>query len=874
MEVRQLNLNPRECEPGSYGDTCDKNCTSNCLHNVCNQTSGLCIDCDAGYYSAACNESCPPNCKELKCDRSSGNCSACKTGHHGDKCDGNCSQNCLGSTCNQRNGQCVECTLGYFTTECNQSCPINCRESSCDRISGDCPACKSGYYGMKCLEICGQCRSSSCSMPNGTCECSDGWEGDTCVTRKATLSATEDHTGMYAGVGVGAVIGVVLLVIASIVILRRKRLSSKKEGQVATGSNISATYSNVSPSPGTSQQKLEGHESSKETKNTAIVNENGLVYVNMHDISLTTEEGDVTYSNAEAIGTPIHELRSIIDRKMANKAIAFQEEFKRFPWGAVLPHEAGKNPKNKARNRFKTTFPYDHSRIILERIENDNKTTYINANYIDSVETSKMYIASQGPKPNTVDDFWRMVWQVSSGKIVMLTNLIEGGINKCYKYWPDEGEPLSTPTFHLTLDREMTYAFYVIRDISVAQKKTNEKRQVQQFHFTTWPDHGIPDTLELVLFHLRVKSILTELTGQMVVHCSAGLGRTGTFIALDALLTHGKETGRVDIPRYVTTMRKDRMNMIQTYEQYIALHELLVEGFNLQESHISRAEFQVVLATMHPASKPANQTKIHHEFKALRDFSPSYSPSCFKTAMLKVNKDKNRNMNILPADQFRVFLQSQSANRTDYINAIIVQSYTSKSGYIVTQFPLENTLGDFWTMIFDCSCESLVVLGHPTDVCWLEEDESKTSTDFTFKKLNERSVNADLTTADYHVTEERNSRDTTVRIFTLTTWPSDSLLPPSDSSVLVLLEQVDSRRRSDNTKPVVVMCRDGCTQSGLFCCISNVRDQMKIDEEVDIFQTARILKKRRPEALEDVKQYQYCYDILGQYLDSTDVYIN
>ncbi|XP_021350117.1 receptor-type tyrosine-protein phosphatase U-like [Mizuhopecten yessoensis] len=193
----------------------------------------------------------------------------------------------------------------------------------------------------------------------------------------------------------------------------------------------------------------------------------------------------------------------------------------------------------------------------------------------------------------------------------------------------------------------MTYAFYVIRDISITHKKTKEERQVHQFHFTKWPDHGTPDTLELVLFGRRVTSYKTQLTGQMIVHCSAGIGRTGTFIGLNALLTHGKNTGKVDIPRYVGTMRNGRMNMIQTYEQYIGLHELLVEGFNLQKSLIFRVNFPAVLSTMCPTNTPANRTKIHQEFKVLKSLTPNYSPSCFKAALLEENLEKNRNKDIL-----------------------------------------------------------------------------------------------------------------------------------------------------------------------------------------------------------------------------------
>ncbi|XP_021348742.1 receptor-type tyrosine-protein phosphatase alpha-like isoform X2 [Mizuhopecten yessoensis] len=857
------------CDSGYHGNMCQQPCPINCKDNMCSQDTGICDGCDSGYHGNMCNQTCPANCKNNTCSQDNGTCNTgCDSGYHGNMCQQPCPINCKDNMCSQDTGICEECIPGSYTTECNQPCPNNCKDSICDRNSGECSACTNGYYGLKCKEKCGQCIGVSCGMTNGTCKCSDGWEGETCLSQKAMVSAPEVKTATIAGGVVGAVAVIALVVIATFIILKRKKISSNKE---------SPRENNAKPF-----DKLNSSSTKLKRQNTYdqpfAMNEDGLDYVNMHDIDIDTEN-DAVYTNignADAVvsSVSIHELRYIIDRKMVDKAAAFQEEFKAFPLGAVHPHEAGKKASNKSKNRFKTTFPYDHSRIILETIGNDIDTSYTNANYLDSVQATKQYIASQGPKPNTLDDFWRMVWQVSAGKIVMLTNIMEGGIVKCHKYWPDEGEPLSTPTFQLKLDKERTYAFYVIRDISIVKKKTKEERLVQQFHFTTWPDHGTPDTLELVLFHRRVTSFETQLTGQMVVHCSAGLGRTGTFIGLDALLSYGKKTGQVDIPRYVKTMRKDRMNMIQNYEQYIALHELLVEGFNLQESHILRMNFPAVLAAKCPKNKPANQTKIHQEFKALQTFNPSYTPSSYKAALLKVNEDKNRSMDILAVDKFRAFLQSQPSNRTDYINAILIQSHTSKSGYLMTQFPLKDTVDDFWTMVCDYSCENIVVLGQPSEECWLGENDSTTSAAFSFRTVDERFTSDDLTILDYQVTGESNSSEATVRIFTMKQWSSESLSPPSDSSLLLLLEQLDSRRRSDNTKPVIVMCRDGCTQSGLFCCISNIRDQMKMDDDVDIFQTARQLKKRRPEALKDVKQYQYCYKILGQYLDSTDVYVN
>ncbi|XP_033729647.1 receptor-type tyrosine-protein phosphatase epsilon-like [Pecten maximus] len=195
------------------------------------------------------------------------------------------------------------------------------------------------------------------------------------------------------------------------------------------------------------------------------------VYVNTEQVARQSGVGDRVCYNSGPVGFPVSTLKSLVKTKLQNKAKAFENEYKSIPSGDLHEHKVGMLQQNKAKNRFKTTFPYDHSRVILDTIGKDQHSDYINANYIDSVTKTAKYVATQGPRPGTVNDFWRMIWQLQTGKIVMLTNLIEGGRPKCDKYWPDEGEPLTTANFSITMDRERSYAFYVIRDLTVTEKK-------------------------------------------------------------------------------------------------------------------------------------------------------------------------------------------------------------------------------------------------------------------------------------------------------------------------------------------------------------------------------------------------------------------
>ncbi|XP_033737747.1 receptor-type tyrosine-protein phosphatase alpha-like [Pecten maximus] len=685
-----------------------------------------------------------------------------------------------------------------------------------------------------------------------------------CIETEALTSEPDSQVGTFAGVGVGAFILIAVVIVVSVVVLKRR----KSKPAIKTNAHFNDDLETTLPLPPERQKpNSKGHASSGRSFPVA---DDGNNYINVRDV----KREEVVYSNTEnAVGVSIDEIREMIPKKMENEGEEFENEFKLLPWGAVHPHLEATKSSNKAKNRFKTTFPYDHSRVVLDKIGNDPDSTYINANYIDSIDANNVYVACQGPKKNTVDDFWRMVWQLNTGKIVMVTHLVEGGNVKCHQYWPDEGDPLTTKHFNITLNQERTYAFYVLREISLSRKKTKEERQVHQFHFTAWPDHGTPNNLELVLFHRRVTSYTTHLSGQMIVHCSAGLGRTGTFIGLDALLKEERKFGRVDIPRYIMTMRKDRMNMVQTYEQYIALHELLVEAADLTDTLISSTEFPDTLSNILPTGKPTNQTKVRKEFEQLLTLIPNYDSSNYKAGMMAENRDKNRTMSNVAVETFRAFLRSQASGRTDYINAVMLQSHRSKSGYLMTQFPLADTIDDFWTMVTDYNCENIVVLGKPTEH-WLRDDsETNSDREIYVKKQKDIEVIPDVDIVDYLVKRKISSGDS-VRIFTIKQWSPDALLPPSDLSLLQLLEQLDSRRRSDINKPVVVMCQNGCTQSGLFCCVSNAREQIKMDEEVDIFQTSRQIQIRRPQALRNIEQYQYCYKFIGQYLESTNVYIN
>ena len=229
------------------------------------------------------------------------------------------------------------------------------------------------------------------------------------------------------------------------------------------------------------------------------------------------------------------------------------------------PMTAGDSLANDDKHRFKNIKAFDYNRVILRKINNQEDSDYINASYIKDCEGQRRFIASQAPRKCTLNDMWRMIWQENISYIVMLTNLKEGDRVKCQRYWPESG----TTTYHnirVELETSNEYSFFIERQFTISCH--NKVRTLTQIQYINWPDHGVPDTAAEVLYlYFKVKTQQTEESGPLLVHCSAGVGRTGTFIALDNLLEQNK-TEIIDVFQCVNLLRKQRVQMVQTENQY------------------------------------------------------------------------------------------------------------------------------------------------------------------------------------------------------------------------------------------------------------------------------------------------------------------
>ncbi|XP_033101436.1 receptor-type tyrosine-protein phosphatase O-like [Anneissia japonica] len=243
------------------------------------------------------------------------------------------------------------------------------------------------------------------------------------------------------------------------------------------------------------------------------------------------------------------------------------------------PSERGRSENNVLKNRYRNILPFDRSSVRLS-VSNEEGSDYINANYIDGYKHPKEYIVTQGPLPGTKNEFWRMVWEEEVPTIVMITQCVEKGRVKCDHYWPFDAEPMDYGDITVTMVEETQMTDWTVREFNIEHSQMSEVRQVKQFQFTSWSDHGVPETPEPMLrFISTVRGQHPISEGPMIVHCSAGVGRSGTFIASDILMQHvtDQRNDVIDIFGVVYRMRTQRCYMVQTESQYVYIHRAILE---------------------------------------------------------------------------------------------------------------------------------------------------------------------------------------------------------------------------------------------------------------------------------------------------------
>nr|XP_015802547.2 receptor-type tyrosine-protein phosphatase delta isoform X28 [Nothobranchius furzeri] len=573
---------------------------------------------------------------------------------------------------------------------------------------------------------------------------------------------------------------------------------------------------------------------------------------------------------------PIMELADHVERLKANDNLKFSQEYESIDPGQQFTWEHSNLEVNKPKNRYANVIAYDHSRVLLSAIDGIPGSDYINANYIDGYRKQNAYIATQGSLPETFGEFWRMIWEQRSAIVVMMTKLEERSRVKCDQYWPTR----ATETYGLiqvTLLDTVELATYCVRTFALFKNGSSEKREVRQFQFTAWPDHGVPEhPTPFLAFLRRVKACNPPDAGPMVVHCSAGVGRTGCFIVIDAMLERIKHEKTVDIYGHVTLMRAQRNYMVQTEDQYVFIHDALQEAVNCGTTEVPARNLYAYIQKLTQTEGGENVTGMELEFKRLANTKAHTSR--FISANLPCNKFKNRLVNIMPYESTRVCLQPiRGVEGSDYINASFIDGYRQQKAYIATQGPLAETTEDFWRMLWEHNSTIVVMLTKLREMgrekChqyWPAERSARYQY-FVVDPMAEYNM-PQYILREFKVTDARDGQSRTVRQFQFTDWPEQGV-PKSGEGFIDFIGQVHkTKEQFGQDGPITVHCSAGVGRTGVFITLSIVLERMRYEGVVDIFQTVKMLRTQRPAMVQTEDQYQFCYRAGLEYLGSFDHY--
>ncbi|XP_059690128.1 receptor-type tyrosine-protein phosphatase kappa-like [Gavia stellata] len=574
------------------------------------------------------------------------------------------------------------------------------------------------------------------------------------------------------------------------------------------------------------------------------------------------------------------EAEQIEDESVDSHGAGRLREYQQLSSTLLHPCDAGKELCNQSKNRYKSIIPYDHCRVVLQ--PSDTGNGYINASYVDTYRSPRFFIAAQGPLPGTVLDFWQMVWQEKTSVIVMLTGLVEQNKTKCEQYWPEQEQVYGD--FTVTLNNTRTTTGLVTRIFCLQKAGCALPRVVEQFHYLLWPDHGVPTNPAQLLGLVEVvnKKGLEAPAGPVLVHCSAGIGRTGTFIALDFLLKMGKAEGKVDVFHCVQRLREQRVSMVQTKEQYIFLYEVLLEGLLCGSTGVPVESLTSHVRCLREAETSRHNNVLEKEFKALRKFSELFQLLPCREAEKPSNQPKNRKPGILPADSCRPILMSSlnTDGSPGYINAVFVNTYMEEDRLIITQLPLPTTLVDFWALVWDYTCTSVVVLNQIQELDETYMDFWPTQGEAAYGRFHVHLISeepgAGFTAWTLALTNRQQPKKSAleVRFWQLKDWPMQQRLPSHPATVISLLGKVETHHRQSQDGHILVTCWDGASRSGIFSAASFLCEQIQSEGLVDVSQAVRMLKRRRRQLIKDVEQYGFCYELALSYLNSFETYGN
>ncbi|KAL5487058.1 hypothetical protein EMCRGX_G019616 [Ephydatia muelleri] len=546
---------------------------------------------------------------------------------------------------------------------------------------------------------------------------------------------------------------------------------------------------------------------------------------------------------------PVNQFQEYVAVRDEKRQLLFKEEFeliqKKSPWH---PSEGSLNPLNESKNRYGNITAFDHTRVKLTPIDGIPCSDYIHANFIAGYTKEVEYIAAQGPLESTVCDFWRMVWEHDVHIIAMVTNVVEQGKSKCAVYWPSRGSS-TYGDVEVTVEKMLQFPDYTARTFCV-KSYGGPPRTVLQFHHTDWTDNGTPLVAAPILYFLEViHTAQAKMPGPLLIHCSAGVGRTGTLIALDYCLKQMKAEGTVDVRGVMQLLRDQRNYLVQTEQQFVFLHYALLEAIVFGRTMYTLDEF----CDKYPALKAASHQPLMMEYGKIGVVKAKGRKSLFiKKVMPRAQGEEEE-------DEEEEERGVVSAYPAHYIGG-----YHSSETFIIAEGPLggnDSPFPQFWQMVIEQKCAHIVTLSDAAPdggVYWPQLKQTFVRDDISLATVEERCEGV-YTMRKIALTSKSGAKHTVTQHH-YNRYSEDS----SVDFVGFVCKVVRETDRSTGTIAVHSPVTQG--PSGMFCALWCCIKRLQLEKVVDVFHVARKLQLQKPNILESAQQYLFLYDCVYQFV--------
>ncbi|OXB72270.1 UNVERIFIED_CONTAM: hypothetical protein H355_003803 [Colinus virginianus] len=570
---------------------------------------------------------------------------------------------------------------------------------------------------------------------------------------------------------------------------------------------------------------------------------------------------------------PVQNFKQYYEMKRASGNHAFFQEFEELKEvGKEQPKVEAELPANASKNRYPHVLPYDHSRVKLSQLGDDPHSDYINANFVPGYTSLQEFIVTQGPLKKTIEDFWRLVWEQNVCNIIMLTVCMENGRVLCDHYWPSEAAPVSYGQVRVHLLTQSSAEEWTMREFKLWHEGCRAERHVSHLHYTAWPDHGIPESTasilafrELVWEHIQS----AKDTGPTLVHCrqgtalrenSAGVGRSGTFIALDRLLQQMKQEKVVDMFGVVYALRMNRYQMIQTLSQYVFLHSCILDKISEEPLlGLSGTETSCPIPlksfAQHYAQNSAkSNVGFLREYETLLEVAKEEPSSATPSLGTQQTRPPS---SILPYDRSRVKFSLLDQGPCSGLQAWRVPGCSSSRDYLAVQGPDKLTMEDFWTLVWEQDIHTILTLlpwqemGEvPGDTCWPLEGDSLCTKLLTIQCSTEKPASG-WRCIQLKVKHEKKGKERQVQQFLYRLWSSKK--QPDVQGLVELLTAV--RRGGEN-------------QMGTLISLDRLLHQLKTERTVDVYGVTLQLMRSCCLMTPTLDQYVFLYtcirDIIAQ----------